>query len=291
LPLDIVKHLPIFIITGLSGSGKSTALAALEDTGFYCVDNLPVSLLPKFLELPLASDSALGGLVFVMDMRGKTFLEMHPRVFGNLRDSGYRPQILFLEAEEQVLVQRFSETRRQHPLAQDRSLLEAIRVENERMHGLRQSADKIIDTSHYNVHQFKALIKDLGDRSRQERMGIQVLSFGFKFGVPYDADLVMDVRFIKNPHFVAELKDLDGESTAVRAFVLERPETQEFLEKFLALMDYLIPLYQTEGKSYLTLAIGCTGGHHRSVAIAREVFQHLDRPGRRVTLSHRDRER
>jgi UPF0042 nucleotide-binding protein len=285
-----VKNIRICIITGLSGSGKSTAMAALEDAGVYCVDNMPVDLLPKFLELPIESDSEISGFALVMDLRGKGFLEKHQSIFSELRQKGYNFEILFLEASEEVLVQRYSTTRRQHPLAPGKNLLEGIRTEKKQLNDLRTTADLVINTSKLNVHELKSKILDIAKTSKKlMAMRINVLSFGYKYGIPYDADLIMDVRFLVNPYFIPELKELDGETQEIKAFVLEHPETRAFLKKYLAFLDYLIPLYEKEGKAYLTIALGCTGGRHRSVAIANAVFEHVRAMGKTVGINHRDR--
>lgn len=279
----------IIIITGYSGSGKSTALDALEDKGFYCVDNLPIELLPKFLELPMESSADVAGLVFVMDLREKGLLSKYSSVFELLRKKAYNFEVLFLEADEETLLQRYSQTRRQHPLAQDISLLEGIRLERERLTELRKAADRVIDTSHYNVHELKSVILNIAKKSiALAPIRITVLSFGFKYGVPRDADLIIDVRFLRNPYFVPELKDLNGESEEIQSFVLNNEETRVFLEKYLDLLEYLIPLYEREGKAYLTIAIGCTGGRHRSVSVARSIFKQISKPGREVEITHRD---
>ncbi|MFC1828470.1 RNase adapter RapZ [Thermodesulfobacteriota bacterium] len=279
----------IIIITGYSGSGKSTAIAVLEDAGYYCVDNMPVDLLPKFLELPIEAESEISGLGFVMDLREKGFLSRYPAVFQTLRKKEYNFKILFLEAGEEILVQRYSQTRRQHPLAQGKSLLESIRAEKEQLKGLRKAADQIVDTSRYNVHELKSVILGIAETSsKRSPLKINILSFGFKYGVPHDADLVMDVRFLENPYFVPELKDLDGETDAVRNFVMNNKETKRFLEKFVDLLDYLIPLYEKEGKAYLTIAVGCTGGMHRSVAVTRSIFEHINKTENHIELIHRD---
>jgi len=280
----------IFIITGLSGSGKSTALAALEDAGFYCIDNMPVDLLPKFLELPIERDSDIPGIALVMDLREKGFLASYKAVFSEIRKKGYRFEILFLEAQEEVLVQRYSETRRQHPMSTGKSLLDGIRLEKKQLEDLRSAADLVINTSGLNVHELKSKIQDIAQRSRKSvSMHINVLSFGFKYGIPYDADLIMDVRFMANPYFIPELKELDGESQEIKDFVLGRADTRAFLEKYLNLLDDLIPLYEKEGKAYLTIALGCTGGRHRSVTIARTIYEHILAMGKTVELNHRDR--
>jgi UPF0042 nucleotide-binding protein len=284
-----LKNLKIIIITGLSGSGKSVALAAFEDAGYYCVDNMPVALLPKFLELPIKSSPEIAGLVFVMDLREKKFLEKYPGVFQSLRQMGYDFDVLFLEADDETLLRRFSQTRRHHPLSRGKSLLDDIRAEREQLKDLRVAAAKVIDTSAYNVHEFKAVIRDIARKGqKQAPMSIHILSFGFKYGLPLEADLVVDVRFLANPYFVPELNPLDGESEAVKNYVLKEAETRAFLTKFMDLLDYLLPLYEKEGKSYITIAVGCTGGRHRSVVIARSLYEHIARSGKRVGILHRD---
>jgi UPF0042 nucleotide-binding protein len=284
-----VKNINIIIITGLSGSGKSTAIDALEDTGFYCVDNMPVALLPKFLELPMGSNPEIAGIAMVMDLREKSFLSEYTSVLENLKRKGYRFEILFLEADEQILVQRYSTTRRQHPLSQDKSLLEGIRTEKDQLNQLRSAADRIIDTSNFNVHELKAYILDLAQKSKElALMRIHIVSFGFKYGVPLEADLLIDVRFLANPYFVPELKALDGHSREIKDFILKKAETRKFLKKFLDFIDYLLPLYDKEGKSYLTLAVGCTGGRHRSVTIAQKIYDRISSVRKNTQITHRD---
>jgi len=284
-----VKKLKIIIITGLSGSGKSTAISAFEDAGFYCVDNMPVALLPKFLELPIESDSEIAGLAFVMDLREKSFLSRYSLVFDSLKKKGYQFIILFLEADEETLLKRYSQTRRHHPLSQDKSLLEGIRIEQEQLKDLKITADKIIDTSRYNVHNLKSVINYIAQQSKNfAPMKINILSFGFKYGTPHDASLIMDVRFLANPYFVPKLKALNGKSPDIKNYVLNNDEARRFLKKYLDLLDYLIPLYEKEGKSYLTIAVGCTGGRHRSVSITEAIFEHIKKPGRQIIITHRD---
>ncbi|MDQ1334378.1 MAG: Nucleotide-binding protein [Thermodesulfobacteriota bacterium] len=284
-----MKNLNIIIITGLSGSGRNTAINALEDAGYFCVDNLPVLLLPKFLELRSGSVSEVQKLAFGMDLRQKEFVRNYREVFSMLRREGYRFTMLFLESSEEVLVKRFSETRRQHPISDGRNLLESIRSEKEQLRGLKEIADKIIDTSNLTVHQLKEVIlQQVEEGVESERMRVSVVSFGFKYGIPLEADLMMDVRFIPNPYFIPELKKLDGTDERVQQFVVKWPETQVFMEKYLGLLDYLLPLYEREGKSYLMIAVGCTGGRHRSVTIAQEIFAHLKTRKDRVLLQHRD---
>jgi UPF0042 nucleotide-binding protein len=284
-----VKKLNIFIITGLSGSGKSCAIAALEDTGFYCVDNMPVALLPKFVELPIENDPQIAGLAFVMDLREKGFLSMYSSIFESLKEKGYKLKILFLEADENILLERYSQTRRHHPLSQGKSLLEGIRLEKEQLTNLKTAADEIINTSDFNVHKLKSVIRNIAIQSKDfAPMSINILSFGFKYGVPSDVSLVMDVRFLTNPHFVPDLKPLDGKAEKVQNFVLNNDDTRTFLKKYLDFLDYLIPLYEKEGKAYLTIGIGCTGGRHRSVVIAETISNHIKKPQRKIMVTHRD---
>jgi UPF0042 nucleotide-binding protein len=285
-------NLKIFIITGLSGSGKSTALDVFEDAGFYCVDNLPVVLLPKFLELLIDSRSEIAGLAFVMDIREKQFLSNYQTAFETLKNTGYRFEIIFLEADETVLLQRYSMTRRQHPLSPEKNLLESIRAEKEQLKSLKAAAGEIINTSRFNVHELKAAISETLQKSESRAIvNILVQSFGFKYGIPLDSDLLIDVRFLSNPYFIPKLKLLDGESEAIKAYVLNRGTTQQFLKKYLELLDYLIPLYEKDGRAYLTIAVGCTGGRHRSVTIAREIFEHVEKKGKHVKIAHRDIDR
>jgi UPF0042 nucleotide-binding protein len=286
-----VNKYHIIIITGYSGSGKSTAIAALEDAGYYCVDNMPVALLPKFLELPIEPDFKTAGLAFVMDVREKSFLDSYPPIFDVLRSQGYDFKILFLEADDDVLIRRYSQTRRQHPLSRNKNLTDSIRIEKEQLSGLRTASDMIIDTSAYNVHELKSMIQSIAKKSGVlSSVHITVLSFGFKFGIPKDADLVMDVRFLSNPFYIPELKSLDGTSPPVKYYVIDNVDCQEFIRRYLDLLTYLIPLYEKEGKAYLTMAIGCTGGRHRSVAVAEAVGKNLcdQYPTKHIEVHHRD---
>ena len=282
-----MKHPPITIVTGRAGSGKSTALAAFEDSGYYCVDNLPVALLPVFLQQ--ASDSAEGfaGLAFGMDIRQKHFVQQVASVLDSLKAQRFAFRILFLEADEKILLRRYSQTRRKHPLASDQSVHAAIVAEQALLEPLRRTADHVIDTSDLTVHDLKAMIRHLADNA-QARMAVQVISFGFKHGMPAVADLVMDVRFLKNPYFVEALRPLDGRTEKIRSFVLNNDQTCLFLQKYFDLLDILIPQYEHEGKAYLTIAIGCTGGRHRSVVIAEQLREHIAASGYGVALTHRD---
>jgi UPF0042 nucleotide-binding protein len=284
-----VKNIKIIIITGLSGSGKTTAINALEDAGFFCIDNLPVILLPKFLELRAETGSEIAKLALVMDLREKEFLRRYHDIFTKLREDGYLFEILFLEASTEILLRRYSQTRRKHPLSRDRSLPEGIKAEREELKELKEIADHIIDTSNYNVHELKEIIlnhvlKELPGKG----MKIYILSFGFKYGIPHDADLVLDVRFLPNPYFVQELKSLDGTSSRVKEYMDRYKETHIFMKKYLDLLNYIIPLYEKEGKSSLTIAVGCTAGRHRSVNIADNIFKELKRTKDLIALTHRD---
>ena len=284
-----MKNLNIVIITGLSGSGKSVAIDALEDAGYFCVDNLPVLLLPKFLELHSGGISEVQKLAFGMDLRQKEFVKNYQEIFRLLRKEGYHFVVLFLECSEEVLLKRYSETRRQHPIANGTNLVDRIRSEKEQLKGLKEIADKIIDTSNLTVHQLKDVVIQHTLRGvKVDRMRISVLSFGFKYGVPLEADLLIDVRFIPNPYFMPELKKLDGKDERVQQFVMRWTETGTFFKKYFALLEYLLPLYEREGKSYLTIAVGCTGGRHRSVTVAEKIFEHLKDKKRALTLKHRD---
>lgn len=283
----IVKD--IIIITGRAGSGKSTAVAAFEDAGFYCVDNMPVALLPGFLELPLEASDAISGYALVMDLREKGFLLKYPPVFESLKKKGYNITILFLEADSKTLITRYSKTRRHHPLAKGKSLSEGINTEKERLAPLRERADKVIDTSRMTVHELKFAVLNIARKNANlTKMAINVLSFGFKHGPPPEADLMIDVRFLKNPYFEPELRPFSGENKKIADFVLNNDQACLFLHKYLDLLDYLIPLYEKEGKAYLTIAIGCTGGRHRSVAVAAEFFERLEKSDSQVKLTHRD---
>lgn len=284
-----MKDLNIIIITGLSGSGKSTAIDALEDAGYFCVDNMPVLLLPKFLELRSGSASEVYKLALCMDLREKEFVENYQEIFEQLRQESCNLEILFLEASEEVLLQRFSQTRRLHPVSKSNSLLDNIRAEKKLLKGLKRISDKIIDTSHHTIHQLKDVVVQHANRSTTTKiMRINLVSFGFKYGIPLEADLLIDVRFIPNPFFIPELQKLDGKHARVQQFVEKCPETRQFLEKYIALLEYLFPLYKKEGKSYVTLGVGCTGGRHRSVTIAERIVDHFKNLNWEITLIHRD---
>ena len=287
-----MKTHQIIIITGLSGSGKSTALAAFEDCGFYCVDNMPVVLLEQFLQLSIESESDIAGLAFVMDLREKTFLSGYAAAFDAARTKGHRLELIFLEAGEEVLIQRYSQTRRHHPVAHGISLLEGIREEKKLLEKVKQTADRVIDTSRCNVHHLKSTIFSIARKMKHlAPLRIHLQSFGFQYGVPLDADLMVDVRFLSNPYFVPELKELDGKSLRVQNYVLQNDPARLFLNHYTKLLDFLIPLYEKEGKAYLTIAVGCTGGRHRSVAVAQALLEHIQQTGKQVEITHRDIQR
>ena len=284
-----VKQQNVIIITGCSGSGKTTALGTFEDAGFYCVDNMPARLVSAFLEQARKDSGNISGWAFVMDLRDRNFLAGYPQLNQDLMHNGYNLTIVFLDAEEQVLIRRYSQTRRRHPLASGGSLVATIRKEKKLIRPLRKDAHHVIDTSHFSVHELKFAILNIAKKhTASTGMMVNVVSFGFKHGTPPDADLIVDVRFLPNPYFVPALKALNGESAEVQAFVLKDPETTVFLDKYLDLLDYLVPRYSKEGKAYLTIAIGCTGGMHRSVVIAQKIYDHIRSRQPTVGLIHRD---
>jgi UPF0042 nucleotide-binding protein len=284
-----MKNLRVVIITGLSGSGKSTALRALEDIGFFCVDNLPVILLPKFLSITTVSSPEIKQVAMVMDLRERSFLDKCQRIFTGLKEKGYKIEILFLESSDDSLLHRFSETRRIHPLSERGMIMEGILMEREKLSSLKKMADKIIDTTSLNVHQLKDIVqRHFLPSSRHKKMVINVTSFGYRYGLPVDADLVFDVRFLPNPYFVDNLKNYDGHHADVQDYVLQNKESKEFLKKILDLMNLLIPLYEKEGKVRLNIAMGCTGGKHRSVVMANKLDSYFSSMKYMVNLNHRD---
>jgi UPF0042 nucleotide-binding protein len=281
--------LSVLIITGLSGSGKSTVLRSLEDVGYFCVDNLPLNLLPAFLKEFSKSPQNPRKIALVMDVRTAGFLQNYNRVTQRLQSQGYNLHLLFLEADERVLLRRFSQTRRQHPLADRESIAQALAEERESLKGVRQMAHRILDTSLYNPHQLRKLILDeYSEVEPRQRMLLHLISFSYKNGLPPEADLVMDVRFLPNPYFVEELRPLTGNEPRVREFVLSQEETLAFLNEFRSFLGFLLPRFQREGKTHLTVAIGCTGGQHRSVVIANVLGEFLSQENLPFTLTHRD---
>lgn len=277
----------LVIITGFSGSGKGTVLKAFEDLGYYAVDNLPIELIPKFAELTIDSANVRRAAL-VIDVREGQGLKQFPAIYKKLRRR-VPATVLFLEADESTLVRRFSETRRPHPLGIGLSVLKSIQAEREHLAPIRAVADHIINTSKFNVHELREVIGDKfhGDR-KETNIRIDITSFGYRFGVPADSDLVFDVRFLPNPNYIPEFKKLTGRHPSVARYIRSFPQTVEFIERISDLLVYLIPHYIREGKSYLTIAFGCTGGHHRSVMIASEIRKRLARAGFKVKETHRD---
>jgi UPF0042 nucleotide-binding protein len=279
------------ILTGLSGSGKTQAIRALEDLGYFCIDNLPTLLIPTMAELTTHEGSTQDKVAIVVDVREKDFLPQFPRVFRRLRGApGLKPTLIFLEASHSALVRRFSETRRPHPLARDRSVSEGIAEERDKLNAIRAMADLIIDTTNLNVHELRDIFMQMSrDGRKRADMVVNLVSFGYKNGVPVDADLVFDVRCLPNPHFVDNLRKLTGRDAAVVRYMRKHGETLEFLDKLTSFLKFALPQYVNEGKSYLTVAVGCTGGQHRSVMIAEALKKSLRGvKGVRLRVKHRD---
>jgi UPF0042 nucleotide-binding protein len=278
----------VLIITGLSGSGKTHVLRALEDSGWFCVDNLPTALIPPFADL-IRRSRPLARSALVVDMRESEFLRQFPQVYRQLKARGLAVSLVFVEADEKVLVRRFSETRRPHPLSFNQPARDGIREEREALASIRKMADLILDTSTLTVHQLRDYVREHYElRPGKSAMVVSVLSFGYKYGVPSDADLVFDLRFLPNPNFVPRLKRLTGNHAAVVRYMKQQPETRSFLARLTSFLAYLLPRYQREGKSYLTIALGCTGGRHRSVMMANALGRILEAQGREARVRHRD---
>ncbi len=277
------------LITGLSGSGKGSVLKTFEDLGYQCVDNLPIDLIPKFAEMCQQPGSRLDRAAAVVDIRGGEALSQLPTVYRDLTRNDLKPSMVFLEASDKALMRRFEETRRPHPLGRNLPVREGIRLERILLKPMRQLANVVIDTTRLNVHELRDLIQTrFGGIAARRSMLISAVSFGYRFGVPPDADLVFDVRFLPNPNFVPRLKNKTGRDMGVRRFMNSHPQTHEFTSRLMNLLLYLLPQYVREGKSYLTIAIGCTGGRHRSVFLTEEVANALVREGYKAKVSHRD---
>ena len=286
------ENLRVVVISGLSGAGKSNALKCFEDLGFFCIDNLPPQLLPKLVELCTQAGSEITKIALGVDIREGGFLHDLENILNDLITHGYPIEIAYLDARDEVLVRRFSETRRPHPLAKDKSVIEGIKLEREKLKWLQQKATLIIDTSDFNIHQLKdELFRHFLERGRDKKVVINIISFGFKYGVPYDIDMLFDIRFLSNPNFVAHLKHMTGRDKEVSDYLLSNPQTNLFLEKFFLFIDFLMPQYEHEGRYYLNIGMGCTGGRHRSVFIAEILGQHMKGLGFSVTLRHRDIDR
>jgi len=280
------------IITGLSGAGKSYAIKCFEDMGYFCVDNLPTTLIPTFAELCTQSSRSIRQIALGVDVREGEYLAHLVEALEALRARGHRVEVLFLEAGDEALVRRYHETRRRHPLAGEGSVLDGIRAERQALANLREVAARIIDTSGLTVHQLKDRLQQAyGAHEARGALTVSLVSFGFKYGLPYDADLVFDVRFLPNPHFVDELRLLDGRDPQAAKFVLAHDETRRFLTRLEDLLGFLLPLYRREGKAYLTLAIGCTGGRHRSVTLVEALRPFLEDKGYPPIVRHRDLDR
>lgn len=281
----------IVLVTGLSGAGKSTATKALEDLGYFCIDNLPVMLLPKLLELVSHGTSdEVQRLAIVVDAREGRFLDSTPAALEEVRREGHSLEVVFFDCSDEALLRRFSETRRRHPSSPDGSVADGIAEERRLLSQLRALADQIIDTTRMNVHELRdAVTARFGGPGKDDQLNVTLLSFGFRNGIPPASDLVFDVRFLPNPYFVEGLKPHPGTDPRVSQWVLERTQTQEFLARLESLLTFLIPQYRAEGKSYLTVSIGCTGGRHRSVALAEELAKRLTEHRRaNVKVTHRD---
>jgi len=287
LPRDTVHTPELVIITGMSGSGKASVLKAFEDLGYYCVDNLPIDLIPQFAELAVPTGE-IRRTALVVDVREGTKLEKLPSILKSVRRT-IPTKVVFLEASDAVLLRRFSETRRPHPLGTDSPVKASLKTERRHLSQIRRLADYVIDTSKFNVHELRAHIYEkFHEKSPEKGILVSCVSFGFRQGVPEDADLVFDVRFLPNPHFVPEFRPLTGRHPRVAKYIRSFPQTREFVSRISDLLVYLLPHYIHEGKSYLTIGFGCTGGQHRSVMIAEEVGKYLRRAGYRVKVVHRD---
>lgn len=277
------------IISGLSGSGKVAAIRCFEDLGYFCVDNLPAKLFPTFVELCTKKGEEISRVAVIVDIRERDFLTVFPEVFAELKNRGYNLSLIFLEASDELLQRRFSETRRPHPLAFDRPVLQGIAEERRRLLPIREMADIIIDTSATTIHELREYINKIyAPGTSNKPLVISIISFGYKYGIPFNSDILLDVRFLPNPYFQPEFKEKDGTDPDVREFVFESPDSKEFFTKLQDMLLFLLPRYVKEGKSYLTISIGCTGGKHRSVAIADALERSLREQGYQVRSKHRD---
>jgi RNase adapter protein RapZ len=281
--------LKLVVISGLSGSGKSHALKCFEDVGYFCIDNLPPALLPPFVELCHQQGGEIKNVALGIDVRERVFFSDLVGILDRIKAFGHAVELIFLEAREEVLVRRFSESRRPHPLLPHLPVLEGVRFEKEHLADLRRHADRIIDTSDMTVHELReVLVRQFKQEGASRRLTISLATFGYKFGVPYDIDLLFDVRFLRNPFFVPDLKPLTGEDPRVRTFVLADPDAVAFIGHLESLFKFLIPLFERERRSYVNVGIGCTGGRHRSVAIASRLQESISVLGYQATVAHRD---
>jgi RNase adapter protein RapZ len=285
----MADDLEVIIVTGLSGSGKSVAIRALEDNGYFCIDNLPALLIPKFIDLCEGYNEGITRIALGVDLRAGQFLQALPQVLADMRHAGHHVQVLFFDASDEVLLRRFSETRRPHPLAGEEPVQEGISRERKALEAMRELADKVIDTTDLNVHELKREMEERFCQAPYSRsMNVFLTSFGYKYGIPHDTDMILDVRFLPNPYFVTELRAHDGLETEVEEYVLKNEETRTFLDRLYSLLEFALPLYEREGKSSLTLALGCTGGRHRSVVLVEELHRRLGGGKFRIHVKHRD---
>lgn len=285
----MAEGLDIIVVTGLSGSGKSHAMRVLEDDGFFCIDNLPVLLIPKFIDLCQGYREEIQKIALGIDLRSGYFFQYWPGVLTEIRQSGHRLKVLFFDSSDEILLRRFNETRRPHPMAGSGSVQEGIARERKALEGMRASADMVIDTSQLSVHELKKVMEDYtGQILSRREMVFFLTSFGYKFGIPHDTDMIVDVRFLPNPFFVNELREKSGLEPDVRDFVLKREETGVFLDRLCSLLEFTLPQYRREGKSNLALSLGCTGGRHRSVVLVEELKRRLDKGQLGIYIKHRD---
>jgi len=285
----VTDALQFVIITGLSGAGKSQAIDSFEDAGYFCVDNLPPELVPTLVDLFRREGSKVDRVAIVSDVRGGEYFGRLEQLLDELHERGVEHTLVFLEASNEALVRRFKETRRRHPAAEGGSVIDGIRRERRLLAPLRERATLVVDTSDTSIHELKArLNKDIIQHSRRTNIVFAVVSFGYKYGIPIDADLLFDVRFLPNPHYDLRLRPLTGLDAQVRGFVMGSPDTAEYLERLLALLDFLFPRYAAEGKAHLTIGVGCTGGHHRSVVVAELIGERYEKQGYYTVVRHRD---
>ncbi len=288
----MMSGVDFIVVTGMSGAGKSAASRCLEDLGYFCIDNLPAALIPKVAELCVQSEKRIERVALVIDARERRFLDVLFDILMDLRREGHRVRMVFLDASDEALVRRFSESRRPHPLAPTGSALEGIRVERGLLAALKAKADLVVDTSGFTVHEFRKLLAtSFLDLPVLPRTVLALVSFGYRYGLPVDADLVFDARCLPNPHFVEALRPFTGLAEGVRDYVLGSEESRAFLDRVQSFLAFAVPLYVREGKAYLTIAIGCTGGRHRSVVLAEELGARLRAAGHEASVRHRDIER
>lgn len=275
------------IITGLSGSGKTAVSHFLEDMGYYCMDNLPAKLIPDFVGLWMRKEVEIAKVALVVDIREAGFTTEFPKVLKKIREK-VSPRLIFLEASDETLVTRFKETRRPHPLATRRSVLESVSLERKRLEGIKKLADDVIDTSSISITELKKFLTTRLLKEKELKLQIMIVSFGYKYGIPLDSDLVFDTRFLPNPFYIETLREKTGRSDKVKDYVLKAPETKRFLKRLYHFIDYLMPHFVEEGKSYLNISIGCTGGKHRAVVVAEKLKEHLKKTNHNLRIHHRD---